>query len=110
MTPDMQNRRIIESLLRTAGALPEPVLESNSVIVLIAHVRCGRWSTILPERTVRTMVRDDSLCAVPIVDPIIVHSIGLVVPDRDPPAPLAAALIAEARRIAEAGLSGEPPP
>ncbi len=107
MTPDMQNRRIIESLLRNAGSAPEPVLESNSVIVLIAHVRSGGWSTILPEQTVATMIRDDRLVAIPIVEPQIVHTIGVVVPNRDPPAPLAAALVAEARRLAEGGLSVE---
>src|SRR5690606_1806114 len=29
LTPDMQNRRIIETLLRNAGGDPQPTLESN---------------------------------------------------------------------------------
>jgi len=53
------------------------------------------------------MIRDDRLVAIPIVEPQIVHTIGVVVPNRDPPAPLAAALVAEARRLAEGGLSVE---
>src|SRR5262249_15615625 len=32
LTPDMQNRRIIDRLLRAAGAEPSPTLESNSMI------------------------------------------------------------------------------
>jgi DNA-binding transcriptional LysR family regulator len=43
LTPDMQNRRIIDRQLRSAGAEPSPTLESNSMIVLYAHVRTRRW-------------------------------------------------------------------
>ena len=48
LTPDMQNRRIIDDLLRSAGGDPQPTLESNSVVVLFAHVRTGRWATSCP--------------------------------------------------------------
>jgi DNA-binding transcriptional LysR family regulator len=46
LTPDMQNRRILDGLLRSAGGEPSPTLESNSMIVLFAHVRTGHWATI----------------------------------------------------------------
>jgi hypothetical protein len=39
------------------------------------------------------------LLMLPLVEPSGSHQIGLIVPDRDPVAPVAAALIAEARRI-----------
>jgi len=45
LTPNMQNRRIIDGLLRSAGGSPQPTLESNSMIVLFAHVRTGRWAS-----------------------------------------------------------------
>ena len=35
--------------MHKAGADPVPVLESNSMIVLISHVRTGRWASVLPE-------------------------------------------------------------
>ena len=41
LTPDMQNRQIIESLLREAGAQVAPTLEWDPIIVLFAHVRTG---------------------------------------------------------------------
>ena len=49
LTPDMQNRRIVEALMREAGGAPVTTLESNSVILLYDHVRAGHWATILPE-------------------------------------------------------------
>jgi DNA-binding transcriptional LysR family regulator len=101
LTPDMQNRRIIDELLRAAGGDPQPTLESNSVVVLFAHVRTGRWATIMPSKLAETLGLTDTIRAIPIVEPEAVHTIGLVVPMREPMTPLTAALVAEARRMAK---------
>jgi DNA-binding transcriptional LysR family regulator len=53
LTPDMQNRRIIDRLLREAGGDPQPTLESNSMILLYAHVRTRRWASVMPARLLR---------------------------------------------------------
>jgi DNA-binding transcriptional LysR family regulator len=99
LTPDMQNRRIIEQLLRAAGGEPRPMLESNSMIVLFAHVRTGQWASVMPEKLAETLGLTETIRAIPISEPEAVHTIGLVVPPREPMTPLAAALVAEARRI-----------
>jgi DNA-binding transcriptional LysR family regulator len=101
LTPDMQNRRIIDKLLREAGgAEPEPTLESNSMIVLFSHVRTGQWASVMPEKLAETLGLTERLRAIPIIEPDAVHTIGLVVPDRNPMSPLAAALVAEAKLLA----------
>jgi DNA-binding transcriptional LysR family regulator len=102
LTPDMQNRRIIDQLLRAAGGgASDPTLESNSMIVLFSHVRTGRWASVMPEKLADTLGLTEHLRSIPIVEPEAVHSIGLVVPDREPMPPLAAALVAEAKGLAE---------
>lgn len=100
LTPDMQNRRIIERLLRSAGGDPQPTLESNSMIVLFAHVRTGRWASVMPARLASTLGLTETIRAIPIMEPEAVHTIGLVVPMREPMTPLNAALVDEARRVA----------
>src|SRR5438105_1990856 len=100
LTPNMQNRRIIDGLLRGAGGNPQPTLESNSMIVLFAHVRTGRWASVMPAKLAETLGLTETIRAIPIVEPEAVHTIGLVVPAREPMTPLTAALVAEARRIA----------
>jgi DNA-binding transcriptional LysR family regulator len=95
LTPDMQNRRIIDQLLRSAGGQPEPTLESNSMIVLFSHVRTGRWASVMPEKLAGTLGLTEHLRSIPIVEPDAVHQIGLVVPPREPMTPLVAALVAE---------------
>jgi DNA-binding transcriptional LysR family regulator len=100
LTPDMQNRRIIDELLRGAGGTPQPTLESNSMIVLFAHVRTGRWASVMPAKLAETLGLTETIRAIPIVEPEAVHTIGLVVPSREPMTPLTAALVAEAHRLA----------
>src|SRR5579863_5934108 len=97
----MQNRRIIDGLLRSAGAEPSPTLESNSMIVLFAHVRTGRWSSVMPARLADTLGLSETVRSIPIVGPDVAHTVGLVVPHRNPMTPLISELVTEARRLAE---------
>ncbi len=101
LTPDMQNRRIINQLLNAAGERPEPTLESNSMIVLFSHVRTGRWASVMPQKLADTLGLTEHLRSIPIVEPEAVHQIGLVVPPREPMTAIGAALVAEAMHLAK---------
>ena len=100
MTPDMQNRRIIDQLLRDAGAKPDAALESNAVMTLVAHVATGRWSSIVPSSLAETVGLPSTIRSIPIVAPDISHLVGLVVPQRYAISPLTNALVREAERLA----------
>ncbi len=99
LTPDMQNRRIIDRLLKSAGGDSRPTLESDSMILLFTHVRTGRWASVMPARLAETLGLTDTLRAIPITQPEAVQTIGLVVPSREPMTPLTSALVSEARRV-----------
>jgi DNA-binding transcriptional LysR family regulator len=100
LTTDLQTRRIIDGLLKRAKKEARPELESDSTLLLIAHIRTGRWTSILPAKIAETLGETDAIRAIPIVEPAAVHTIGLVIPAREPMTPLNAALVAEVRRIA----------
>ncbi|SJZ93208.1 transcriptional regulator, LysR family [Enhydrobacter aerosaccus] len=100
LTPDMQNRRIIDQLLNAAGGSLEPTLESNSMIVLFSHVRTGRWASVMPEKLAETLGLTERLRSIPIVEPEAVHQIGLVVPPREPMTSLVSALVTQAKAVA----------
>jgi DNA-binding transcriptional LysR family regulator len=100
LTPDMQNRRIIEELLVQAGCDVAPTLESNSVVVLFAHVRTGKWASVMPAKLAEVLGLTEKVRAIPIVEPEVTHSIGLVVPHRNPLTPLINALVSEAKKLA----------
>jgi DNA-binding transcriptional LysR family regulator len=100
LTPDMQNRRIIDRLLKSAGGESRPTLESDSMILLFSHVRTGRWASVMPAKLAETLGLTDTLRAIPITHPEAVQTIGLVVPAREPMTPITAALVAVTRSLA----------
>ena len=101
LTADMQNRRIIDRILRSAGIETAPTLQSNSMVVLFSHVRTGRWASIMPAVLADNLGLTDAVRSIPIVDPEVTHMIGLVVPQRELMTPLILALVAEARKLAQ---------
>jgi DNA-binding transcriptional LysR family regulator len=100
LTPDMQNRRIIDRLLRGAGTEASPTLVSDSMIVLFTHVKTGRWASIMPAKLAEALGLAEAVRAIPIVDPDSSFAVGLVVPQREPMTPLTTALVDTARNVA----------
>jgi DNA-binding transcriptional LysR family regulator len=100
LTPDMQNRRIIDRAFRAANSAPIPRLETNSVINLCANVHLMGLVSIIPEYFLEVMGPISDVKAVPLADPLVEHSVGLVAVDRDPVSPLVLAAF-ECARITE---------
>jgi DNA-binding transcriptional LysR family regulator len=103
LTPDMQNRRIIDQHLQEAGVEVRPTLESNSMIVLFSHIRTGKWSSIMPLNLAETLGFAEPIRAIPIVEPDASHLVGMVATPREPHTPLVAALLEGARALSGTG-------
>jgi len=88
LTPDNQNRRIIDRAFRNVGCSPIPALETNSVINLCANVHLMGLVSIIPEYFLEVIGPISDVCAIPLCDPIVEHGVGLVAVDRDPMSPL----------------------
>ena len=104
LTKDMQNRRIVDRLFLEGGATaPRVPIETNSVLALVAHVRSGRWSSVIPHTLLGLIGRGEGgvagIEAVPLVEPDASQAVGLVVSDREPLSPLARALLKSAHSI-----------
>jgi DNA-binding transcriptional LysR family regulator len=104
LSRDMQSRRIVDSILRRIGIEATPVLETDSLSALMAHVRVGQWASIVPNSALESVELTDTLRAIPIVEPEVFHTVGLVVSDRYPVQPAVTSLIEEARARAPQGL------
>lgn len=100
LTADMQNRRILDRMLRESAGPTLPQVESNSTIALAAHVATGAWASIVPEALATLFSRSAELASIPLDPPGAVHSIGLVTPERAPHPPLIAALLHEVQKRA----------
>jgi DNA-binding transcriptional LysR family regulator len=99
LTPDNQNRRIIDRAFRTAGCTPVPRLETNSVINLCANVRLTGLTSVIPEYFLEVLGPISDVRAVPLTAPLIEHSVGLIAIDRDPVSPLVSAAFECAARV-----------
>jgi DNA-binding transcriptional LysR family regulator len=94
LTPDMQNRRIIDGVFRSVGAKPVPAVETNSIFNLVSHVSAGQWSAIVPRQLLRFFGLPEGTRAIELIEPVAQRTIGLVMSDREPPSPLARSLFA----------------
>jgi DNA-binding transcriptional LysR family regulator len=94
LTPDMQNRRIIDGVFRSVGETPAPSVETNSIFNLVSHAGFGRLSAIVPKQLLQFLGIPRNTRAVELVQPHARRTVGLIMADRDPPAPLARNLFA----------------
>ncbi|MGD0721294.1 MAG: LysR family transcriptional regulator [Roseiarcus sp.] len=94
LTPDMQNRRIIDGIFRSVDAQPTPSVETNSIFNLCAHASFGPWSAIVPRQLLQFFGIPRQTCALELVEPSARRTIGLIMSDRRPASPLARNLFA----------------
>lgn len=94
LTSDMQGRRIIDSIFRQSKSEPNPRIETNSLTNMLSHIRSGHWSSVMAHASLYAFGVPPGSCAIPLVEPEVTHSVGLVMADRNPPPLLARALFA----------------
>jgi DNA-binding transcriptional LysR family regulator len=99
LTPNMQNRRIIDRAFAAAQVRPSPRLETNSIMNLISSVRSMGLCSIMPEYFRNALGSLEGVVAVPLTEPQVSHKVGLVAVDRDPQSPLISALFVAARNF-----------
>jgi DNA-binding transcriptional LysR family regulator len=93
LTPDMQNRRILDAHFAQAGATARPSVETNSVFTLCTLVRSGYWSSVLPHGFLPLLSGAEGIAILPLEGPAAAHTVGLVVSERDPLPPTVTALL-----------------
>lgn len=101
LTPDMQNRRLIEGHLSAAGGAVTPRVAANSTLALLSHVATGDWAAILAEALCEGFALPEGCVARPLIEPEASHRVGLIAAHRTLHSPSLRALIAEAGRCAE---------
>jgi DNA-binding transcriptional LysR family regulator len=93
LSEDMQNRRIINNVATSIGVTIKPEIVSNSFLGICSHLRHGEWASIVPHTFFYVFGGAPDLVAIDLVEPVHSQSIGLVLSDRDPPSPMAGALL-----------------
>ncbi len=92
LTPDMQNRRIIDGIFRSVGCAPTPSIETNSIFNLCTHAAIPGITSIVSRQLVDFFGLPAGVTSARLVDPEATRTIGLIMTDRDPAPPHARAL------------------
>ena len=106
LTPDMQNRRILNELFAKHGVAPQAMIETNSVLTLWAYLRTGKWASILPHPFLDLLGVPEGVRAIPLEGGEGHFTIGVVVPDREPMTPSARELLSVAGNLDFSSESG----
>jgi len=104
LTPDMQNRRIVDAIFHEAGHATAPRVETNSILGIYAHIRGGGMASILTQAALYLLGMPPWLRALPLEEPASRRTIGLVYPEREPQQPVARAFVA---CVGQIGVDGE---
>jgi hypothetical protein len=96
----MQNRRILDGIFRSVGKAPVPVMQTNSIFNLCSHAAVPGWVSIAPSQLPRFFGIPAGLKALHLIDPAASRSVGLILADRQPQAPLARSLLTISQPIA----------
>ena len=76
LTPNMQNRRIIDRAFAQAQVHPTARVETNSIMNLLASVRSMDLCAIMPGYFENALGPLDGVVSVPLTDPTITHKVG----------------------------------
>lgn len=107
MTPDMQNRRILNRAFSDAGVEPNVEFEANSFLAIVSRASAGDVAAILP-RAMADMVCIAGLARRDLADLAIQPVIGLIAARREPLLPLVSALWSRAASdVAESDLASD---
>jgi DNA-binding transcriptional LysR family regulator len=99
LTPDMQDRQIIDEAFGGHGIVVTPQVETDSVASLFAQVSTGNSACIVPHTWLWTMPIGADIRAVQMVNPPIKAEIGLATNAAGPGSPVARALKESAQRL-----------
>jgi DNA-binding transcriptional LysR family regulator len=99
----MHERQIIDSAFAAAGKAPKPSLESDSIVNLAFHTMNGGLATIVPEHFVHVIGAFPKTRVIRLVEPDVVREVGLVWVQSDPMLPMAKAIHALLKGMAESG-------
>lgn len=99
LTPAMQNRRILDGLFAQSGAEAKPVIETDSISAIYAHVASLRLSSVIPHTWLHAFGAPDRTQVLPLPRPKRSLRVGLVLAGSGPEPLLARTLVDTARRL-----------
>jgi len=93
LAPELQNRIILNGIFAKVGAIPQAVIETDCSLGLLAHMRSGKWLTVVPHSYFYLLGDWAFIRSIPIVNPMVTSAIGLLIQERSPISPIIQAFV-----------------
>ena len=103
LRPSMHERRFVDRVFAKVGSIPEPKLESESILHLMFQVQFGGLCTVIPEHFTRMPGLHPGTKALDLVDPIVTQDVGLYWSEGELLTPIASALVAAVKNLNKRG-------
>jgi DNA-binding transcriptional LysR family regulator len=98
LTADMQNRRIVDTVLQQLGLDLRPRVEADSISAMLAFASAG-WTCVMAQTWLATQGPLPGMRVRELVDPAVTHEVGLVTRQAELPPPLVRALLDSVREL-----------
>ena len=98
LTPNMQNRRIINKAFYDANCSPESKIETDSIVNLWAQVKFNGWASIMPDYFQQLFGDNSQIRGIRLVEPEPEYDVGLITLSRDPLSPMVSTLFEVCKR------------
>lgn len=99
LAPVMQNRRVLDGIFAEDGAEARPVVETDNIEAIYAHVASMRLSSIIPHAWLHSFGVPPGMQVLPLPRPKRSLHVGLVLAGGGPESLLARALVDTARQL-----------
>lgn len=99
LTPGMQNRRILDGIFAQAGVEAKPVVETDTISAIYAHVASMGLSSVIPHAWLPSFDLPDNARLVPLPRPKRSFHVGLVLASGGPESMLGRSLVDTAREV-----------
>src|SRR5690606_18915317 len=94
---------IVDDVFAQIGYEPKPLIECNSILHLLFHVRSGEIVTVMPSHFVELPGLLPGTRALELVEPAVTHDVGLVWMEGEPMLPMAKAMVSVVKELQKSG-------
>ncbi|TFD27257.1 LysR family transcriptional regulator [Cryobacterium lyxosi] len=99
LTTKMRSRQVIDAAFERNHVQLVPQVETDSIASLHAHMRTGRWASIVPHTWVQTITPPARTRIVPLVDPVATARVVVAISAASPGSVIARAFAAVAAKL-----------
>lgn len=84
LTTGMRGRQLVDDALARRNLTASPQVESDSIATLLAHVRTGRWASIVPQTWLDALGPPAGVRVLRLTDPAVTTTVVLVTGAQQP--------------------------